>query len=192
MSLKNFARDLKHRSIKLFNRCFRHWNYVMKYDPAAARRDLPSGVEILRFDNADAIPTELLDKMRRVDSERSVQAYVYHVRNKGAVLWVAMRDGEVIGTQLSRQGRHIPHWFIPLEADDMVLYRVKTAPAARGQGLCPSMMQHIIAHELPNSQSAYADCRIYNHPSIRSLNKTGFRIIGKMRPITEPDRATQP
>lgn len=33
MSLKQMAQDLKYHSIKLFNRCFRHSNDVMKHDP---------------------------------------------------------------------------------------------------------------------------------------------------------------
>lgn len=190
MSLRHVLRSIKHGSIKLFNRCFRHWNYVMKYDRSAPRRDLPAGVTIERFAHVDAIPGEMLAKMRAVDSDVSVEAYRHEMRHKGSVLWVALRDGEVIGTRLSRRGRHIPVWFIPLQPDDLLLYRGKTTPACRGQGLSPAMMQYIIDRELSDSCSAYSDCRIYNHPSIRSLSKAGFRIVGKLRPISEPDEAT--
>lgn len=192
MTVRDIARFFKHRVVHLYNRRFRHWNYILKHDPDAEARPLPEGTEVLRYDDADAVPPDILDKMRETDAERSVQAYLYHIRHKGSVLWVAVRNGTVCSTWLSRQGRHIPRWFIPLQPDDLLLYRGKTAAAARGKGFSPAMTQYIIAHEPGATGSAYADCRIYNHPSIRCLTKAGFRIIGRMRPITEPDRATQP
>ncbi len=192
MTIRDTARTLKHGVIKLYNRCFRHWNYILKYDRHAEARTLPEGTRVLRYDDADAAPPDILDKMRETDAERSVQAYLYHIRHKGSVLWVAVCNGAVCSTWLSRRGRHIPRWFIPLQPDDLLLYRGKTAPAARGKGFSPAMTQYIIAHELDAEGSAYADCRMYNHASIRCLTKAGFRIIGRMRPITEPDRAIQP
>lgn len=71
-----------------------------------------------------------------------------------------------------------------MEDEDIVIFRVRTYPRFRGRGIAPSLMCHAMSELLAEGGSAWIDCRIYNKPSIRSIEKAGFDRVGTMRPMS--------
>lgn len=108
-----------------------------------------------------------------------------------AIMWVASCDGVPATVVFTRRGRHFRRWFLPLQDDDVVVFRLRTYPPFRGRGLAPSLMRHALHECMKNGAAAYIDCRVYNQPSIRSIIKTGFTRIATMKPITR-DQAISP
>jgi len=100
---------------------------------------------------------------------------------------LALLDGRLAGASVSRRGDHFKRWFVPLRPHDVVIFRNRTLPDFRGRGLCPALMRHVMAHELAGDGRAYIDCRVYNKPSICSIEKAGFRRIATMKPLRRKD-----
>lgn len=103
--------------------------------------------------------------------------------DEGAVMWIAEIHGTPASVLFTRRGGLFRDWFVPLDVDDMVIFRVRTDPQYRGRGLAPSLMRRAMAESLSSDSRAYVDCRVYNRPSIRSIEKAGFERIATMRPI---------
>jgi RimJ/RimL family protein N-acetyltransferase len=82
---------------------------------------------------------------------------------------------------MTRTGCHFRRWFVPLAADDVVIFRNETRPEFRGRKLNPTLMLQALQAEAATG-SAYIDCRTDNHSSIRSIERTGFRRIATLRP----------
>lgn len=171
----------------LWHRLAQHRNYVFVHDRSLPAVGRPAGfsVEAIRG------PAELSPACRRellsLFGPQSLETDLWEVRH-GAVLWLARIDGRLCGASLSRRGRWFRTWFVPLNPEDLVIFRNRTAPEFRGRGLCPALMNWIIDHEQAGTDArGYVDCRIYNRASIRSIEKAGFRRIATMKPLRRKD-----
>ncbi|MCC6907842.1 MAG: GNAT family N-acetyltransferase [Phycisphaerales bacterium] len=115
---------------------------------------------------------------------------------QNAVMWVAFSNGDPVGMLFTRQGQHFARWFVDLNPDDIVIFRMRTYPEYRGRGIAPALMTHAIWSLCANGTRAFIDCRVYNQPSIRSILKSGFRRIATMKPLRRddvlPDRDGRP
>jgi GNAT superfamily N-acetyltransferase len=169
-----------------WNHAFNEYNFVFRYDKSVAVDPrTPEGFSVRRMADAAELTPEFLAMLAREFEVKTPETFPTFVGAKGCVLWVAYGGDRPACITLSRRGRHIPRWFLELRPDDVLLFRVKTAADFRGKGFSPALTRHILAEELRDGGNAYWDCRVYNRPSIRAAEKAGFRIVAKMKPITE-------
>jgi RimJ/RimL family protein N-acetyltransferase len=160
---------------------------VFRYDPSAPRVAQPEGFSARRFGTAGEISEDLADTLTVQYGDEIVRTDLIGIKDRGCVLWVACMGPEIACIALSRTGRHIPRWFLPLRESDIVIFRVNTMPEHRGKGVSPALTQFILANELTTEATAYWDCKIYNRSSIRAAEKAGFSRIAKMRPLPPED-----
>lgn len=165
-----------------WRRIAQHRNHVFVYDPSARRVAGPIGMEVIRYTLHSDIPRPIREAMAREQGDRSIDSDRWEMEHH-AVLWVALVDGHFAGMSMSRRGCHYLKWFVPLRDCDVVIFRNWTAPAFRGQEVCPALMQRAFACEQAGDGRAYVDCKVYNKPSIRSIKKAGFRRIATMKPV---------
>ena len=170
------------RTVERYRRWFQNRNHVFRHSgPYEAVAD--GAVRFVRYAEHRAVPAEVLAVIKRHGGERALGKDRAEMQC-GAALWVAFIGDEVAGTSMSRRGRDFRSWFVPLADEDIVIFRNRTYPEHRGKGVCPRMMRHIMHTELAEGGMAYVDCRVYNKPSIRSIEKAGFELMATMKPIT--------
>ncbi|MCH8806568.1 MAG: GNAT family N-acetyltransferase [Planctomycetes bacterium] len=169
-----------------WRRIVQHRNHVFMQEGPAQTGSAPPNLTVVRCDRLEDLAPELLATMRSRFSPSSLEVDRWELGH-GAVLWVGLIDGRLAGVSMSRRGDQFKCWFVPLRRHDVVIFRNRTLPDFRGRGLCPALMQHVMFHELAGDGRAYVDCRVYNKPSIRSIEKAGFRRIATMKPLRRKD-----
>ena len=167
--------------VAAYNRVFRGRHHVYLHE----RRVLPAcpGLTVERRDR----PEDVSDAVREaVVRWGGVKAWSWDVleMNDGAALWIGRIDGAIASAWMSRPGSLFRAWFVPLRAADLVLFRGTTAPEFRGRGISPAMMGEIVARALAPGGRAYVDAAVHNAPSIRAIEKAGFRRIATLNPVT--------
>lgn len=166
-----------------YNAIFRRRNHVYRWEPAPAK--VPD-LLVERYERADAVPFAARQAIESWGGEQAWRQDVEELR-QGAVLWTGRWEGEIGSAWMSRPGRLFRAWFVPLGPEDLVLFRGRTSPALRGRGLSPAMMRAIIARELRPGGTAYVDVKVHNAPSIRAIEKAGFRRVATMKPVTRKE-----
>jgi RimJ/RimL family protein N-acetyltransferase len=169
------------RLARAFNRAFRRRNHVYRFERAGG--PACPGLAVDRYDRPEAVPEAARRAISRWGGDVAWRTDVEEIR-AGAALWIGRLDGAVAGAWMSRPGALFRAWFVPLRAGDLVLFRGTTAPELRGRGVSPAMMREIVARDLPPGGSAYVDVSVHNAPSIRAIEKAGFRRIATLKPIS--------
>lgn len=147
--------------------------------PAEIRPD----VQFLRFEHFEEVPESVRQAIIANQDQRALEKDEREIRDH-SLMWVAIVDDKVASACHSRKGKFFRTWFVPLNDDDIVLFRARTYPEFRGRGIIPSIYRHIMHQELPESARAFADCAEYNKASRRSLEKAGFQLVTVAKPIT--------
>ena len=102
-----------------------------------------------------------------------------HLFQAGSVLWLGELDGRFAGVCWHSRPVNRQDYFVPLTASDTVIYACFVLPEFRGRGIYPRMLQSLITSLLAEGlESVYIDCKIWNQPSIRGIEKAGFEYIG--------------
>lgn len=172
------------RLVAAYRRLFQHRNHVFRR-PGLTDAAVPADLVIERVTLAEFKPDLEAELAATFGPGRPAgdRLELQH----GAVLWLGRIGGVLAGVSVSRDGAHFARWFVPLKPADIVIFRNATATAFRGRGVCPALMRNAIVHEVGAGGHAYVDCRIYNHASIRSIEKAGFARIATCRPLRQAD-----
>jgi len=171
--------------INSFRGIFLNYNYVFCCESLPGDAEALAGFSVSKYARANDIPPDIMNNLTREFGIESIEVNTRLMATKGCVLWVAFLHEAPACIALSRKGKHIPKWFVALDPEDIVIFRVNTLQACRGKGLSPALTRHIMRHELKDGGKAYWDCKIYNKPSIRAAEKAGFHCVAKMKPIRE-------
>ena len=134
-------------------------------------------------DDASALSPFLLDELKANGTDRMLDSDLREL-SSGSRLWYGLVDGRLAVVLFTRRGNQYCNWFVPLQPDDMVIFRVRTYPSFRGRGLAPALMRFAMHACLRQDGGALVDCRTDNLPSIRSIEKAGFQRTATMKPIT--------
>ncbi|HEX7902111.1 MAG TPA: GNAT family N-acetyltransferase [Planctomycetota bacterium] len=171
-------------SVAAFNRVFRGRHHVYRLEPGP--RPACPGLAVERYDRPEDVPDDIRQAVRRWGGEK---AWTWDVRemDDGAALWIGRLVGAVAAAWMSRPGSLFRAWFVPLRAEDVVLFRGTTAPELRGRGIGPAMMREIAGRSLASEARVYVDVAVHNAPSIRAIEKAGFRRIATCRPVSRKD-----
>jgi GNAT superfamily N-acetyltransferase len=137
----------------------------------------------LRFDQFDDIPENIRAVIEQTNGPQTLEEDRREM-DQAAVMWVAIYNQEPAGVLFSRKGRDFRQWFVELKDNDMVLFRMRTHPEFRGRGIAPFLMSYAMHNSLTLGCRAFIDCRVYNTPSIRAIEKAGFDLLSTMKPIS--------
>lgn len=101
---------------------------------------------------------------------------------RGWRLWVAEQDGQIAALAWWRNAAQARDYLPALRADEELLWHCTVLPAFRGRNL-----QALAWHALARDRVAdgivgfYTNCRDYNLPSRRNIERVGFTCIGFIR-----------
>lgn len=169
------------RALKWWRRRFRNKQVVFRRSyESAPTPEYAAGLEVLRIERLEEIPAAVRSEI----VERRAVAYLERVQVElelGAVFWIGVLEGHVVGTRMSRPGRKFPkRWYVPLKPDDIVIFGGQTWEEYRGMRISPTMINRICTRELQPGGAAYVDCQIWHKSSIRSIQHAGFERVGVM------------
>lgn len=167
---------------KLVRRLFFNRNIVFVHagKPPDLRARVP--LEMAVYDTLTAVPAAYLEVLQRELDVHFISVAKREFAQQGR-LWIGRVNGEVAAYQWVRLGCHIPHWFVALEPQDAVIFNTATCAAFRGQGIAPAMMVQIIREIAAGGGRTYIDCKVWNRPAIRGVEKSGFKQIGVFAPL---------
>lgn len=161
---------------------FRQWNFVFRAD-GPFLEDARDDCLMVRYDSAESVPQEVIDQIQSDGGERRWQTDAMELAMY-STLWVAIVGDRVATAVFTREGRYFKRWFLPLRPTDVVVFRLRTHSDFRGRGLAVSLMRYAMAQTIPGGSSGFVDCRTYNKPSIRCIEKAGFIRVAKMKTIS--------
>ncbi len=137
------------------------------------------------IERIEDIPASLLKQLNNAFSEQAMHINLILVKHCGCTFCLGFIYDEPVCIGLARKASRIPKWFIDLEPDDVVLMRGATVPTHRGKGISPCLQQTAASLFPVERINVYIDASIYNAPSLRSIEKAGFKRICKKKSITE-------
>ncbi len=167
---------------KTWQRLMRNKHYVSVHGHGATIFPMPDKLRIERYVREQDIPSSVLEQVTVEEGNSFVHFMRREFANHG-VLWLCYMDGEIIAYQWSRVGKYIRQWFVSLSNADVLIFSTVTFPNWRGRGIGPAMMGHIIANEVHDQGVTYIDCKEWNTPAIRAIDKAGFTRIGLTNPL---------
>lgn len=171
------------RLINKYNWTFRKQQHVFRFDPAATPPPNPGDFRIEPFECGELLRSPVAEAIIRHTGPHVLDGDVMEIR-QGAVLWAGFWGDTVVGTAVTRRGEGFARWLIPLEPKDRVLFRLKTLPPYRGRGIGAFLLRAVALQKPAGGGDAYADCRVFNTASIRTIEKAGFRLVATVKSLT--------
>lgn len=166
-----------------WRRAFRHRQLVFEMPAAAASALVPPGSasRILVFREPEQLPEALRSEL----SSRHGQpfaAYVDANLRSGAQLYLLNVEERIASILWAKPGDRVSAWYVPVGAEDVILYGWWTDPGMRGRGLIRQLISAATRDALPHAKRFLADVRVWNTPSIHAMERVGFRRIAEARP----------
>jgi len=163
--------------LSFWRRIFHNRNHVFIFNPNVRPVSAAIAFKIKRYATPDTLPSDIISSIEAHDGA-DLREVIGREFSRQGVLWIAFVDNAVAGYQWSRRGACIDHWFVPLAADDIVVFSTTTFVGYRGLRIAPAMMQYIAETELRKGAKMYIDCKVWNTPAHKGIERAGFELIG--------------
>ncbi len=135
------------------------------------------------YERFDDIPDTVKDAIIANEGKASLENEKFEMKH-GASMWVGFVEGQLAHIILIRYGKEFDRWFVHLDDQDIVMFRGRTYPEYRGQGILGTAIKHIMHILLQDGGKAFTDINVHNISSIRGILKFGFENIAKIKPIS--------
>ena len=136
------------------------------------------GYQVEQVASAAQISPDLLQAVAQY--KRYVPWDVGDLLDRGSVVWVGRLGGQIAFLGITWRGDRKSSWFFPLTPQCAVISHCVTLPACRGLGLYPMTLGHIVRELAKDGITRfYVDCDDWNVPSVRGIERAGFRRIGR-------------
>lgn len=178
---------LRSFAVRKFNRRFRARLCVWVWRHGEPLGEGSDEVEISCYRRGDELPESVLNELIAGDTE-TFSERMREEFSEGGVLWVGSVDEKVAGYQWSRRGDYVENWHFDLTERDVLIYSTVTFHEFRGRRVAGTVMAEICRQEVPTGGRGCADCMVWNTPSVRFIQKTGFTKVEERKPLPDhPD-----
>ena len=165
-----------------YRQWFKNRNYVFEHR-GPIRPVMNTPCEVVKYECFDDIHKIVKETIQLYGGERMLEIDRLEM-DQDANMWVMFIDGQPVTMKFTRRGRYFKRWFVPLQDDDIVVFRGRTFPEYRGRGLHPALTRFMFQRILHEGQRAFTDCKIHNKSSIRAIQKNNWVRIATMKPIS--------
>lgn len=168
-----------------WNRVANHQQLVYELPRQRAvefRAAAPASARVETFTSIGQMPGSVLAELTNELGEQLLAQLERTFRN-GATLFLVQYQGRAASFLWARRGAPERRWYLPLGSSDVVLYDWHTSPEYRGLNLIGLAMQSAIASFSATTDRFLADVKIWNKPSIRAMEKAGFRMVLTTKPL---------
>jgi len=160
----------------------KEWLYVMDLANAEGSpgKDL-DGLVLCGFRSEGELDARVRGGMLRFKSDLGLQRFLERWFGRGATLWVAERNGEVLGVQWTLERGIGGFYSVPVLKGEVVIVAVEVFPAYRGQGIYPWMAKALLPElRKLGYKRAYLKVAARNYPMLRSMAKTPYEKVAKV------------
>jgi hypothetical protein len=172
---------------RLWNRVAHHEQLVFEWPIEVARTYRSGGLQqtsVAIFQTRAEVPNAIVEHIVKHEGGWFIQQ-MDAVFPRGANLVVVICDGLPASFLWARRAENLAVWYVPLNPSDNVLFGWHTTPSKRGQGLIGVALQATVQHFESQTTRFLADVKAWNTPSIRSMQKAGFRLVAKSKPLSD-------
>jgi len=140
---------------------------------------LNNDVIIRRCHDISELNDNELSAINNYLGEKFYEQYVA-LFDDGAELWLGTKAGSLAGACWSHwHKKETDHFYVPLKATDARILFCYVLPEHRGQSIYPKMIREISNTLISeNAGKVFIDCKSWNHPSVRGIQKAGFKLYG--------------
>jgi len=169
------------RLVRSFYRdIFRRKHLVFVKDGPFPRPLDEGDISFATYKRYDNVPEPLRRSMLSACTSEATEMNQIELAN-GADMHLAFSktDSFWAGIVFTRRGRQFDSWYVPLDDDDVVYFRLGVRKEFRGHGIASRLLRYGMYADLQNGGRGFIDCRVYNSPSIRAIGRAGFRFLAK-------------
>lgn len=140
------------------------------------------GLYVQAYKAADLIPPGDMAQLSQIKGEAVLSRFLMKWFAKGATLWLAKLDGQVVGVQWTIIGGFSGFYSVPISSTDAILFTVEVFPNFRGMNVNARMARLTVA-KLREEGVLRVYCKVHraNTSSLRSFGKTGAKRLGTVR-----------
>lgn len=172
-------------SASRFVRTFRNKEAVFVYDLQENLIDGQEGLTnltIKRYGGIDDIPENEMAQLIQLKGEDLILRFLRSFFDRGAHLWIARLESDVVGVQWTIVGGFNGFYSMPISKNEIIVCAVEVFFAFRGRGIWPAMINSVNAyHKKQGFARSYVKVKLWNKASLRSIGKTNARRIGTVR-----------
>lgn len=170
-----------------FLRIFSNKEAVFVYDLQEYQLDGWEGLThltIKRYGAIDDIPENEMVQLVQLKGKDLLVRFLHKFFEKGAELWIAKLESEVVGVQWTIVAGFNGFYSMPILQNETIICAVEVFPAFRGRGIWPAMMSLVNSyHKKQGIARSYVKIKLWNKPSLKSIAKTNARRIGTVRTL---------
>jgi hypothetical protein len=174
-----------HVAQAIVNRVINHQQLVFELPREVAGQyhaAAPASAQVLNYRSLAEIPCSFIDVL--VDEHGlELKSDLVKTFRGGATLFLVLYEGRPATMLWAKRGIYVTRWYLPLTESDVVLYGWHTSPQYRGMNLIGVAMESAIACFSGETNRFLADVKTWNKPSIRAMEKAGFRFLLKSKPL---------
>ena len=132
-----------------------------------------------RYEARSAVDPNIISKLQMTRRPELIRE-LDKLFARGCELWLGVIEGEIVAICWSHSHKKRTDYFVALDEDDAMILSCFVFPQYRGRGIYPTMLETIVRTLKGNDQvsNVYIDCKSWNVPSIRGIQKAGFDFIG--------------
>lgn len=158
------------------------WLYALDLDShEIAERSNKQGMVLLRLTEAGQLDSNTRSALLRFKSDFALQTFIDRWFARGAILWIAKQEDQIVGVQWTLKGGIDGFYSVPVLPAEVIVVAVEVFPPFRGQGLYPLMAAELaIELRLLGYRRAYLKVAASNGPMQRSMTKTLFSKVASV------------
>jgi len=159
------------------------------HEPAEDERDAPrqpEGHAVVRCRRREGLSESdaetLVAQRGRYRGRDAVERYLKARFIKGAELWLLKVNDRIACFVWSTRGAMVSPFYVPLTANDVVVFDIETFSEFRGRGFAGSLTAHVVASlAKEGARRFYMTVKLWNGPSLQALRKTKFNRVATAR-----------
>ena len=150
--------------------------------PLESRSRCLPNVFVKSYQTLESIPKDDKDQLIRLKSEDILDSFLHHFFEKGATLWIAKIDQQIVGLCWTLIGGFDGFYSMPMTSRDAIYLAAEVFPEFRGQAIA-SALRLLIYSQLRQHGVArvFVKSHVANISSLRSVAKTNNQRIGIVR-----------
>ena len=156
------------------NHLFRNKTFVFERGPIVG--EFSSRWDVVRIDSLEGLPEEY-HKALVVEEGELIDGLLAREFSRNGTLWLSLVEGAVAGYAWTRHPDVGQEWFVEVTPDDTIVLATVTFVGYRGKGVMTDLVQTALQREVPPGGRALVDCRKWNTPAIKFIERSGFERI---------------
>lgn len=160
--------------------------FVFDLDSMPLKSSLESlpDVSVQGYEVPESIPKKDKDQLIRLKSKEILDFHLHHFFEKGATIWIAKIDQQIVGLCWTLIGGFDKFYSMPITSRDAIYLSAEVFPEFRGQAIASAIRLLVYSQLRQYGVSrVFAKVHVANVSSLKSIAKTANQQIGTVRTL---------